>query len=141
MVFQHYALDPHMTVAENMALPLPPLRPSKAEIETAGPGGRAHPRYHGPAGAQTLQLSGGESQRVAIGRAMVRRRKVFLMDEPLSNLDAMFRMEMRAEIKSFCTNRLGRDDDLCYTRSDGSHDNGRPDRISTGAFSSRLARP
>jgi multiple sugar transport system ATP-binding protein len=98
MVFQTYALYPHMTVAENMAFP---LRMAKASAEEKTERVRAaaeilditellerHPRA----------LSGGQRQRVAMGRAIVRNPRAFLMDEPLSNLDAKLRVQMRAEI-------------------------------------------
>jgi multiple sugar transport system ATP-binding protein len=124
MVFQSYALYPHMTVAGNMALPLRMRRLSAwqrlpligrmmpgtqrigAEIDTevmrtAKALGIGHLLARKPG-----QLSGGQRQRVAVGRAMVRRPAVFLMDEPLSNLDAKLRVQMRAEIKEL-HRRLG----------------------------------
>ncbi|NTE65133.1 ABC transporter ATP-binding protein [Agrobacterium tumefaciens] len=117
MVFQSYALYPHMTVANNLMLPLrmrrlgfwqrfpvigrllPGTRAITREIEaevarTAEAIGIGHLLDRKPG-----QLSGGQRQRVAVGRAMVRRPTVFLMDEPLSNLDAKLRVQMRAEIK------------------------------------------
>ena len=99
MVFQNYALYPHMNVADNMAFGLKLRRADKAEIaarvkRAADILGLAdllkrHPR----------QLSGGQRQRVAMGRAIVRDPQLFLFDEPLSNLDAQLRAQMRAEIK------------------------------------------
>ena len=98
MVFQNYALYPHMTVFENMAIPLRMRKVEKRVIrekveQTADILGLSGYLKRKP-GA----LSGGERQRVAMGRAMVREPKVFLMDEPLSNLDALLRNQMRAEI-------------------------------------------
>jgi multiple sugar transport system ATP-binding protein len=98
MVFQNYALYPHMTARENIAFPLLIQRLAKSErerrvVETAGLLGisdllRRKPR----------ELSGGQRQRVAMGRAIVRHPQAFLMDEPLSNLDAKLRVQMRAEL-------------------------------------------
>lgn len=98
MVFQNYALYPHLTVRENMAFALKLKRTPKAVIdekvnEVANILGITQYLDRKP-----KALSGGQRQRVAIGRAMVRNPKVFLMDEPLSNLDAKLRNEMRAEI-------------------------------------------
>ena len=98
MVFQNYALYPHMTVYENMAFALKLRHTGKAEIdrkvkEAAEILGITELLQRKP-----KQLSGGQRQRVAIGRAIVRHPKVFLMDEPLSNLDAKLRNQMRAEI-------------------------------------------
>jgi multiple sugar transport system ATP-binding protein len=99
MVFQNYALYPHMTAAENMGFALRlrnvPAADLKARIDRAAAIlglGQLLDRY-------PRQLSGGQRQRVAIGRAMVREPQVFLFDEPLSNLDAKLRVQMRTEIK------------------------------------------
>ncbi len=98
MVFQSYALYPHMTVYNNMAFALKLRKIPKDEIDK---------RVHEAAAILGLEpylqrkpkaMSGGQRQRVALGRAIVRRPKVFLMDEPLSNLDAQLRVQMRAEI-------------------------------------------
>ncbi|MEM0444658.1 MAG: ABC transporter ATP-binding protein [Nitrososphaerota archaeon] len=99
MVFQDYALYPHMKVFDNMALNLQVRGLSREEIrrkvwETAELLGIKHLLERKPA-----QLSGGEQQRVALGRAIVREPSVFLMDEPLSNLDAALRAKMRGELK------------------------------------------
>jgi ABC-type sugar transport system ATPase subunit len=99
MVFQNYALYPHMTVFENMAFPLKMRKVPKAQIkmqveDAAKLLGIDHHLKKKP-----KELSGGERQRVAVGRAIVRRPKVFLFDEPLSNLDAALRTQMRAELK------------------------------------------
>jgi multiple sugar transport system ATP-binding protein len=98
MVFQNYALYPHMTVFENIAFGLRARRAPKSEIrrrvESAGQAlGLADLLQRKP-----RQLSGGQRQRVAMGRAIVRQPRVFLMDEPLSNLDARLRVQMRAEV-------------------------------------------
>ncbi len=98
-VFQQYALYPHMTVFENLAFPLKATKTSKEMIaERVGEVSKILHIEHLMKRRPGL-LSGGEMQRVAIGRAMVRRPKLFLMDEPLTNLDAKLRTEMRAELK------------------------------------------
>jgi multiple sugar transport system ATP-binding protein len=99
MVFQNYALYPHMSVAENIGFALKLRKLSKAEVEakvkeTAEILGLADWLSRKPG-----QLSGGQRQRVAMGRAIVREPSVFLMDEPLSNLDAKLRVQMRAEVQ------------------------------------------
>ena len=81
------------------------------------------------------ELSGGQRQRVAIGRALVRDAGVYLFDEPLSNLDAQLRAELRVEIKRL-HQRLGGDDDLCHPRPDRGADAGRPHRGHEGPASS-----
>jgi len=98
MVFQSYALYPHMTVRQNIAFPLTLAKMKKSEIaqkvaETAKTLDLSELLDRKPA-----QLSGGQRQRVAMGRAIVRHPKAFLMDEPLSNLDAKLRVQMRGEI-------------------------------------------
>ncbi|NIM96618.1 MAG: ATP-binding cassette domain-containing protein, partial [candidate division Zixibacteria bacterium] len=106
MVFQSYALYPHLNVFENIAFPLRIAKTEKSEID-----------FRVKEIAQTLEisqllkakpseLSGGQRQRVAIGRAIVRRPNVLLLDEPLSNLDAQLRINMRAELKQL-QKRLG----------------------------------
>ncbi|WP_127143879.1 ABC transporter ATP-binding protein [Pelagibacterium montanilacus] len=99
MVFQNYALYPHMTVRDNMGFSLKIAKAPASEIASAVE------RASRILGLEPLldryprQLSGGQRQRVAMGRAIVRNPKVFLFDEPLSNLDAQLRVQMRAEIK------------------------------------------
>ncbi|AIF69415.1 sugar ABC transporter ATP-binding protein [Palaeococcus pacificus DY20341] len=99
MVFQSYALYPHMTVYDNIAFPLKLRKVPKQEIdqrvrEVAEMLGLTELLHRKP-----RELSGGQRQRVALGRAIVRKPQVFLMDEPLSNLDAKLRVKMRAELK------------------------------------------
>jgi multiple sugar transport system ATP-binding protein len=98
MVFQSYALYPHMTVAENMGFALKMIGTGKAEIEDKVRAAAAVLRLEGLLDRKPRQLSGGQRQRVAIGRAITRSPDVFLFDEPLSNLDADLRAQMRVEI-------------------------------------------
>ena len=99
MVFQNYALYPHKTVAENMGFALKLRRAPKAEIEQRVRRAAEILDVTTLLGRYPRQLSGGQRQRVAMGRAIVRDPQVFLFDEPLSNLDAKLRVQMRAEIK------------------------------------------
>ena len=100
MVFQNYALYPHMRVFDNMAYGLKIAGPPKAEIAPAGRRGRATLlQLDDYLDRRPRELSGGQRQRVAMGRAIVRKPAVFLFDEPLSNLDAKLRVQMRLEIK------------------------------------------
>jgi multiple sugar transport system ATP-binding protein len=98
MVFQNYALYPHMTVAENIGFALKLKRTPKAEIEQRVQEAARMLELGEWLERKPGQLSGGQRQRVAMGRAIVRRPAVFLMDEPLSNLDAKLRVQMRADI-------------------------------------------
>lgn len=98
MVFQNYALYPHMTVYNNMAFSLKLRKFSKAQIEERVNKAAKILGIEDLLQRKPKQLSGGQRQRVAIGRAIVREPKVFLMDEPLSNLDAKLRNQMRAEL-------------------------------------------
>ncbi len=99
MVFQSYALYPHMTVYENMAFPLRMKRIDRERIDREVKRTAAILGLEGLLQRKPKELSGGQRQRVALGRAIIRRPRVFLMDEPLSNLDARLRVEMRAELK------------------------------------------
>jgi ABC-type sugar transport system ATPase subunit len=98
MVFQSYALYPHMTVAENMGFALRMAKLSRAEREERIRRAAEILRLDQLLERKPKQLSGGQRQRVAIGRAIVREPKVFLFDEPLSNLDAELRVQMRFEL-------------------------------------------
>ncbi|HEX7850531.1 MAG TPA: sn-glycerol-3-phosphate ABC transporter ATP-binding protein UgpC [Sphingomonas sp.] len=100
MVFQSYALYPHMSVRENMGFALKLAGRSKAEIATAVDAAAATLDIAHLLDRRPKELSGGQRQRVAIGRAIVRQPKVFLFDEPLSNLDAALRVRMRYEFAS-----------------------------------------
>ncbi|MET4277433.1 MULTISPECIES: sn-glycerol-3-phosphate ABC transporter ATP-binding protein UgpC [unclassified Bradyrhizobium] len=99
MVFQNYALYPHMTVAENMSFGLRLKHYPKAEIKARVTEAARLLDITDLIDRKPKQLSGGQRQRVAMGRAIVRNPKVFLFDEPLSNLDAKLRVQMRIEIK------------------------------------------
>ncbi|MEO5806413.1 sn-glycerol-3-phosphate ABC transporter ATP-binding protein UgpC [Devosia sp.] len=99
MVFQNYALYPHMTVAQNMGYSMKLRRASKEETAKAVQEAARILALEPLLERFPKQLSGGQRQRVAMGRAIVRDPKVFLFDEPLSNLDAKLRVQMRAEIK------------------------------------------
>jgi multiple sugar transport system ATP-binding protein len=99
MVFQNYALYPHMTVAENMSFGLRLKHYPKAEITSRVTEAARMLDITDLIDRKPKQLSGGQRQRVAMGRAIVRNPKVFLFDEPLSNLDAKLRVQMRIEIK------------------------------------------
>ncbi len=106
MVFQNYALYPHMTVYDNMAFGLKLRKVPKAEIKQKVEEAAKILDLDKLLDRKPKALSGGQRQRVAMGRAIVREPKVFLMDEPLSNLDAKLRVQMRAEIASL-HQRLG----------------------------------
>jgi multiple sugar transport system ATP-binding protein len=99
MVFQNYALYPHMTVYENMAFGLKIKKKTKVEIQRAVMDAAHTLGIENLLDRKPKALSGGQRQRVALGRAMVRQPKVFLLDEPLSNLDAKLRDQMRTEIR------------------------------------------
>ncbi len=106
MVFQNYALYPHMNVYDNMAFGLKMRRFGRAEIDSRVKAAAEILGIQTQLQRKPRQLSGGQRQRVALGRAIVRHPKVFLFDEPLSNLDAKLRVQMRVEIKKIHA-RLG----------------------------------
>lgn len=99
MVFQNYALYPHMTIRENMGFALKIRKIPEEEIEKKVREAARILEIENLLDRRPRQLSGGQRQRVAVGRAIVRNPKVFLLDEPLSNLDATLRVQMRAELK------------------------------------------
>ena len=98
MVFQSYALYPHMTVYQNMAFGLENIRTPRAQIDSKVQAAAKLLQLDPLLERRPRQLSGGQRQRVAIGRAIVREPSIFLFDEPLSNLDAELRVQMRSEI-------------------------------------------
>ncbi len=98
MVFQHYALYPHMTVRENMAFGLKNARVPRDEIDSLIADAAGVLEIEELLDRKPAQMSGGQRQRVAIGRAIVKKPKLFLLDEPLSNLDAALRLRTRVEL-------------------------------------------
>ena len=98
MVFQNYALYPHMTVFDNIAFALKLAKMPKAEIASRVENAAQILELTELLDRKPAKLSGGQRQRVAMGRAIVRRPQLFLLDEPLSNLDAKLRVQMRGEI-------------------------------------------
>jgi sn-glycerol 3-phosphate transport system ATP-binding protein len=99
MVFQSYALFPHLSVAENIVFGSR-CATCRGRARRAPQARRRHPRLEALLERKPSQLSGGQQQRVALGRAIVAETQVCLMDEPLSNLDAQLRVEMRREIRA-----------------------------------------
>ena len=106
MVFQNYALYPHMTVFENISFPLRQQHLPRTEVDARVKEAARFLSIEELLGRKPKELSGGQRQRVAMGRAIVRRPRAYLMDEPLSNLDAKLRVQMRAELISL-HQRLG----------------------------------
>ena len=128
MVFQNYALYPHMTVRDNMGFAL-----KLAKVDPGGDRPQGRPRrreildLEQHLDRKPANLSGGQRQRVAMGRAIVRDPKAFLMDEPLSNLDAKLRVQMRTEVARI-QQPARHDDGLRDARPDRGHDARRPRR-------------
>ena len=100
MIFQSYAIWPHMTVFDNIAYPLKLQKVPKDEIKNRGTAAAEATDIVGLLNRYPAQMSGGQRQRVAVSRAIVVKPKIFLMDEPLSNLDAKLRVSMRTELKN-----------------------------------------
>ncbi len=128
MVFQSYALYPHMTVRENMSFALKIAKKSRAEIEAAVAKAAKILQLEPYLDRLPKALSGGQRQRVAIGRSIVRDPKVYLFDEPLSNLDAALRVATRIEIAQLKEQMPEFDDDLCHPRPGRGDDTGHAHR-------------
>jgi multiple sugar transport system ATP-binding protein len=127
MVFQNYALYAHMNVKDNMSFSLKLAKRPQSEIDEKTSWAAKILNLEPYMARFPRELSGGQRQRVAMGRAIVRNPAVFLFDEPLSNLDAKLRVQMRTEIKDVA--RAAEDDDgLRDARPDRGHDHGRQDR-------------
>ena len=127
MVFQNYALYPHMNASDNMGFALKMRGVPRREIESRVREAAVVLGLTDALKKKPRTLSGGQRQRVAMGRAIVRQPQAFLMDEPLSNLDAKLRVEMRAEIARLQRD-LERDDGVRHPRPDRGDDDGRPRR-------------
>ena len=131
MVFQSYALYPHMTVGENMGFPLKLAGVDKGTIQKKVDEAAEMLELTQHLDRKPSNLSGGQRQRVAMGRAIVRQPKAFLMDEPLSNLDAKLRVQMRTQVVAD-PEEPGHHDALRHPRPDRGHDARRPGRGHAG---------
>ena len=123
MVFQNYALYPHMSVYANMAFALKLRKVDKQEIDRRVREAAQKLGLEELLERKPRALSGGQRQRVAMGRAIVREPQAFLMDEPLSNLDAKLRVQTRAEIAKLQIEPR-RNDDVRHARPGRGHDDG-----------------
>jgi alpha-glucoside transport system ATP-binding protein len=141
MVFQSYALYPHMTVRDNMAFGMKLAKKPKEEIDRAVENAARMLQLDHLSRPQAEGLSGGQRQRVAIGRAIVRGPKVFLFDEPLSNLDAALRVQTRIEIAKLKERPAEHDDDLRDPRPGRGDDAGRPHRRAAGGIIEQVGTP
>ena len=140
MVFQNYALYPHMNAAKNMGFALKLRGVPKAEVDRRVREAAQVLGLTDSLGKKPRTLSGGQRQRVAMGRAIVRNPQAFLMDEPLSNLDAKLRVEMRAEISRIQRRPRG-DDDLRHARPDRGDDDGGPVAVMRSGVLQQVAQP
>ena len=127
MVFQNYALYPHMTVEKNIGYGLKNMKMPADQIKKKVDWGHSAAGPGGVPVQETEKPFGGQRQRVALGRAIVKNQKVFLMDEPLSNLDAKLRVSMRDGDQQ-APPPAGRHYHLRNPRPGGGHDHGGPDR-------------
>ena len=134
MVFQSYALWPHMTVAQNVAFGLGVRKVPKAERDERVDQALRAVRMQDYAKRKPNQLSGGQQQRVALARALVVRPEVLLLDEPLSNLDAKLRLEMRSEIRRICKEAPGGAITTVYVTHDQKEALSMADRIAVMAM-------
>jgi len=125
VVFQSYALYPHMSVYENISFPLRMKKQSPSRVDEQVKKVAQLLGLDMVLSRKPKQLSGGQRQRVALGRAIVRKPRLFLLDEPLSNLDAQLRTEMRSELKKTAS-KPSYHHDLCHPRSGRGHDAFRP---------------
>jgi len=134
MVFQSYALWPHMTVAQNVAFGLGVRKVPKAERDERVDQALRAVRMQDYAKRKPNQLSGGQQQRIALARALVVRPDVLLLDEPLSNLDAKLRLEMRSEIRRICKEAPGGAITTVYVTHDQKEALSMADRIAVMAM-------
>ena len=142
MVFQSYAIFPHMKVYDNIAFGLKMQKMRQGRDQTAACARRPSCCTSKRCWTATRRkMSGGQRQRVAVARAIAMQSQVLLMDEPLSNLDALLRLEMRAELKRLLA-EIRRHDDLRHPRPDRGAEHGRPHRRDARrASSSSATRP